>query len=87
MIRNLINFLLFFFIIIFFYYVFTYYQSDINIKNINLKRNSIEKRINEQRNNIPKLKSDTSNVIEFNDDLNLIKIENKRNFWNLLKIK
>ena len=81
---------LFFVIIIFlfFFNIYNYYSSNKNIKNINLNRSNIEEIIKTKISNIPILKNDTNNVIEFNSSFSEeIKDNKKRNFWNLLKIE
>jgi len=78
-------------IIIFFLFFFTtykYYSSNKNIKNINMKRLSIEEIIQKKTSKLPILENDTKKVIEFNSSFSEeIKDSQKRNFWNLLKIK
>ena len=49
-------------------------------------RNNIDEIINKKITNLPVLKSDTNNVIEFNDGFsNEIQNDKPRSFWNLLK--
>ena len=75
-------------ILLFFAYVFNYYSSNKNIKNINLTRSNIEEILKNKTSNLKVLENDTNNVIEFNSSFSEeIKIEEQRNFWNLLKIK
>ena len=75
-------------IFLFFFSVYNYYSSNKNIKNVNLKRLNIEKDIKIQTFNSPTLKNDTNDVIEFNSSFSEeIKSNEKRNFWDLLKIK
>ena len=80
-----------FFIIIFllfFFNIYNYYSSNKNIKNINLKRSNIEEILKEKTLNLTVLENDTNNVIEFNSSFSKeIESNDKRNFWNLLKIK
>ena len=81
---------LFFLIIIFlfFFNVYNHYSSNKNIKNINLNRSNMEEIIKTKVSNIPILEDDTNNVIEFNSSFSEeIKDNQKRNFWNLLKIE
>ena len=81
---------LFFVIIVFlfFFNIYKYYSSNKNIKNINLNRSNIQEIIKTKISNIPILKNDTNNVIEFNSSFSEeIKDNQKRNFWNLLKIE
>ena len=86
--NKVINILIFITIIIFFSITFNYYSSSKNINNKKYNRSNIDQIIKDKVINLPILKSDTNNVIEFNDGFsNKIKNEKKRSFWNLLKIK
>ncbi len=88
MFKNIINIFLFLSIIIFFLTIYKYYSSIQNIKNIENNRINIEKKLKDKTVNLPILKNDTANVIEFNSGFNdLIKESKPRNFWNLLKLK
>jgi len=81
---------LFFVIIVFlfFFNIYKYYSSNKNIKNINLNRSNIEEIIKTKISDIPILKNDTNNVIEFNDSFDEeIQNNKKRSFWDLLKSK
>ena len=73
-------------VIIFFGSTFKYYSSNKNIKNKEFNRNNIDQILNDKISNLPILKNDTDNVIEFNDGFsNEIKKDKPRSFWNLLK--
>ena len=73
-------------VIIFFGSTFKYYSSNKNIKNKEFNRNNIDQILNDKISNLPILKNDTGNVIEFNDGFsNEIKNDKPRSFWNLLK--
>jgi len=75
-------------IFLFFFSVYNYYSSNKNIKNVNLKRLNIEKNLKTQIFNLPVLTNDTNDVIEFNSSFSEeIQSDEKRNFWDLLKIK
>ena len=85
---KIINLFLIIFIILFFFNTYKYYSSNKNIKNINLNRSNIEGIIKKKIANIPILENDTSSVIEFNSTLyDETQDKEKRNFWDLLKIK
>ena len=85
---KIINLLLITFFLIFFYNVYKYYSSNKNIKKINLNRSNIEEILKTKISGVPTLKNDTNNVIEFNSSFSEeIKDNQKRNFWNLLKIE
>ena len=73
-------------VIIFFGTTYKYYSSNKNIKNKEFNRNNIDQILNDKISNLPILKNDTDNVIEFNDGFsNEIKNDKPRSFWNLLK--
>ena len=73
-------------VIIVFGSTFKYYSSNKNIKNKEFNRNNIDQILNDKISNLPILKNDTDNVIEFNDGFsNQIKNDKPRSFWNLLK--
>ena len=75
-------------ILIFFFIlnVSNYYSSNKNIEIKNFNRINIEKILEEKMINLPVLRNDTNNVIEFNNSLdNEIKDSKKRSFWDLLK--
>ena len=73
-------------VMIFFGSTYKYYSSNKNIKNKEFNRNNIDQILNDKISNLPILKNDTDNVIEFNDGFsNEIKNDKPRSFWNLLK--
>ncbi len=77
---------MFFLIILFTFSIINYYSSVKNIKNKNFNRENIEKIQKSKIKNLPILRNDTNNVIEFNNSLESeLKEEKKRSFWNLLK--
>ena len=84
MIRKIINIFILFILIIFSYQIFRYYMSEKNIKIINQNRSNIKNIVNSNIKNLPLLKNDTNNVIEFNNGFNELKKKSNKNFWNLL---
>ena len=73
-------------ICLFIFFVITEYLSDKNKKLINLNRLNIDQGINEESMNLPILKSDTDNVIEFNEGYNQKNnTKPQRKFWKLFK--
>ena len=75
-------------IIIFFFNIYKFYSSNKNLESKEFNRSNINQIINMKISNLPILKNDTENVIEFNDGFfNKIKNENLRSFWDLLKFK
>ena len=85
---KVLNILMIIFTTFFIFYIFKYYYSNKNITDKNYNRSNIEKILNKKTFNLPILKNDTDNVIEFNDSFqNELKDNKKRNFWDLLKNK
>ena len=83
---KLINLFLFLMVIIFFFITFNFYSSKKNIEAKHFNRNNIDEIINKKIKDLPVLKNDTNNVIEFNDGFSEeINNEKPRSFWNLLK--
>ena len=82
--RYIISSILFFLVIIFFSFVFFKYLSEENIKKINLTRANLGNDLNKNNTNLPLLKSDTDNVIEYNTDFSIKKDKPKRRFWKLM---
>tara|TARA_B110001450_G_scaffold240424_1_gene249170 strand:+ start:415 stop:678 length:264 start_codon:yes stop_codon:yes gene_type:complete len=79
-----IKYLIFIFIIILFLILTgRYYFSDTNKKNSYRSLTTIEKKINVYAKNLPTLKDDTKNIIEYVEQSNSKKIK-KFNFWKLL---
>ena len=75
-------------ILSFFFIIYSFYSSNKNLESKEFNRNNIDKIINQKISNLPILKNDTNNVIEFNDGFsNEIKSDKPRSFWNLLKFK
>ena len=82
---NLVLLILFF---SFFFITYKYYSSNKNIKNINMKRLTIEEMLKDKTLNLPVLENNTKKAVEFNSSFSEeIKDNQKRNFWDLLKIK
>ncbi len=85
---KIINLFLIIVVILFFFNTYRYYSSDKNIKNINQNRSNIEAILKSKISNIPILKNDTDNVIEFNSSFSEeTQDKKKRNFWDLLKVE
>ena len=85
---KIINLLIVIIISLFFFNIYKYYSSNLNIKNVNLNRSNIEEILKDKNSNLIFLENDTNNVIEFNSSFSEeIKNNEKRNFWNLLKIE
>ena len=77
---------MFLLIIIFIFSIYNYYSSNKNVDAKNYNRKNIDQILREKIIDLPVLKNDTNNVIEFNNSLkNDIKENKKRSFWDLLK--
>ena len=86
--KKAINILSLILVSIFFLLTFKYYSSQKNIETRDFNRNNIDEIINMKISNLPIIKNDTNNVIQFNDGFsNEMKNDKPRSFWNLLKSK
>ena len=86
--RKILDILFGILILIFFFNIYSFYSSNNNLESKEFNRSNIDQIINKKISNLPILKNDTDNVIEFNDGFsNIIKNEKPRSFWNLLKFK
>ena len=86
--KKVINIFLSCLILVFFLLAYKYYSYQKNIEAKDFNRNNIDEIINKKISNLPILKNDTNNVIQFNDGFsNKIKDDKTRSFWNLLKSK
>lgn len=84
-ILNLIMILLIFFFI---FSIFQYYSSTKNIEIKNYNRDNADYILKKKITDLPILKNNTNNIIEFNNSLeNNRNNEKKRSFWELLKNK
>ena len=85
---KIFNFFLIALVLFFFFNIYSFYSSNKNLELKEFNRNNIDQIINTKISNLPILKNDTNNVIEFNDGFsNEIKNDKPRSFWNLLKFK
>jgi len=75
------------FLILFLSFNFFYYFSEENRNRINKNRSSSSKNFSEIVQNIPILKNDTSNVLEYPSSQSSEEKIKKRFFWDLLKTK
>ena len=83
---KILNIIMFLLIITFILSTFYYYSSDKNVDEKNYNRKNIDQILKEKIIDLPVLKNDTDNVIEFNNSLkDEIEENKKRNFWDLLK--
>ena len=83
---KILNIIMFLLIIIFIFNIFNYYSSNKNVDTKNYNRKNIDQILKEKIIDLPVLKNDTNNVIEFNNSLkDGIEENKKRSFWDLLK--
>jgi len=82
-IKNILYLIFFFAFIIL---TTTFYFSDKNIKLVNKSRAFYSFKLNNVAENLPLLKDDTDNIIEYKNDLKTFKGDKKKyKFWDLLK--
>ena len=84
---KMFNILLGILILFFFFNIYSFYSSKKNVELKKFNRSNINQIINTKISNLPILKNDTDNIIEFNDGFNEIKNDKPRSFWNLLKFE
>ncbi len=83
---KIFNIIMFLIIIIFILSIYNYYSSNKNVDTKSYNRKNIDQILKEKIFDLPVLKNDTNNVIEFNNSLkDDIEENKKRSFWNLLK--
>lgn len=85
MIKHIFSVLIFILIFLFIFFVVSTYISNNNKEKIKKNRKNLYSTIDENLSDLPLLKNDTTNVIEFNSGYNSDKNKIKRNFWNLFK--
>ena len=62
-----------------------FYFSDKNIKEINKSRSFYSVKVNNKTQNLPLLKNDTNNIIEYINDVEVYKKKKKKyTFWDLI---
>jgi len=83
---KVLNIVIILLIFSFFTITYKYYSSKKNLEIKDYNRNNIDAIISSKISNLPVLKDDTNNVIEFNDGFsNEIQNDKPRSFWKLLK--
>ena len=81
MLKKIKNISFLFTLLIFIFLTTSYYFSDTNIIHINKSRSSYSLK---DKNNLPLLKNDTSNIIIYKSDLDDFKKKRKKRFWERL---
>ena len=74
-------FTIFFFI----FFVIKFYLSENNIKKSNKVIIQYQKKIDKKFNNLPIIKSDTNDIIEYTNEIEEFKNKKQRKFWDLFK--
>ena len=83
---KIFNIIMFLLIIIFILNIYNYYSSNKNVDAKDYNRKNIDQILKDKIFNLPVLKNDTDNVIEFNNSLkDGIEENERRSFWDLLK--
>ena len=86
MLKKVINIFLLATFIVFFIFLTSFYISEENIKKINKSRLNYLDKLTYTMQDIPLLKNDTSNIIEYNTDIETDKKKKKYNlFWKLIE--
>ena len=64
----------------------SFYFSDKNIRETNKSRSLYSSELNKETQNLPLLKNDTNNIIEYIDDVEVYKKKKKKyTFWDLIE--
>ena len=88
MIKNIFYLLITILILVFFLFVIKEYLSEKHIKKININRANITANLLSRSSDLPILKNDTNDIIEYNNGFNMNENNReKRSFWKLLKRK
>ena len=74
-------FTIFFFI----FFVIKFYISENNIKRTNRIILQYQNKLDKKFNNLPIIKNDTNDIIEYTDEIEKFKNKKQRKFWDLLK--
>ena len=74
-------FTIFFFI----FFVIKFYLSENNIKRSNRIIFQYQNELDKKFNNLPIIKNDTNDIIEYTNEIEIFKNKKQRKFWKLLK--
>jgi len=85
MIKNIFLVFITIIIFLFFFFVISTYVSKNKANKVDINKKLVEKKIEENLDNLPFLPNDTKDVIQFNSGYDNDNIKIKRNFWDLLK--
>ena len=81
-VRNVVYLLTIFFAI---FFVTKFYLSENNIKRSNKIIFQYQNELNKQFSNLPIIKDDTNDIIEYTNEVEEFKNKKQRRFWDLLK--
>ena len=86
MFKKVVNLFFLLLFLIFTILTITFYFSDENIRKTNKFRSLYSINLNKMINNLPLLKNDTSDIIQYKNDVEIYKKEKKNYiFWDLLE--
>ena len=72
-------------IFFFIFFVIKFYLSENNIKLSNKIMFQYQNELDKKFNNLPIIKNDTNDIIEYTNEIEEFKNKKQRKFWNLLK--
>ena len=72
-------------IFFFIFFVINFYLSENNIKRSNRVILQYQNELDEKFNNLPIIKDDTNDIIEYTNEIEEFKNKKQRKFWDLLK--
>ena len=72
-------------IFFFIFFVIKFYISENNIKRSNKVILQYQNELDKKFNNLPIIKSDTNNIIEYTNEIEKFKNKKQRKFWDLIK--
>ena len=81
-----VKYVFYFFTIFFFiFFVIKFYLSENNIKRSNKIIFQYQNELDKKFNNLPIIKNDTNDIIEYTNEIEIFKNKKQRKFWKLLK--
>jgi len=72
-------------IFFFIFFVIKFYLSENNIKRSNRIIFQYQNELDKKFNNLPIIKNDTNDIIEYTNEIEIFKNKKQRKFWELLK--
>ena len=72
-------------IFFFIFFVIKFYLSENNIKRSNKIIFQYQNELDKKFNNLPIIKNDTNDIIEYTNEIEIFKNKKQRKFWKLLK--